>query len=318
MNKVAKFRLNAGNEYGLGHFTRCYALAQLLKDKIDIYFYIYASNYSLMTGLNTDNFPIKFLDNDENIFLNDIKKSDVVIVDGYDFNDFYFFNVKARCNKLIVFDDFDANIKNVDAIINPFLEKIYTNDNNIKYFIGYEYFILRKEFSKPVTFNERKGTILSMGGTDPNDISTKILSIILNNDIFKPINVVYTGLYSAKQLDYFSKLSQQNLIISHFMKSASELCDIMDNCRYGIFPASNILLEGLKRKLNCAFGYYTKNQKKNYYSLLKNNAGIGLENFDENLIIENLFKLTQINTVNNNFANRISSKTNEIVNFITS
>jgi len=316
MNKVARFRLNAGNKYGLGHFTRCYALAQLLKDKIDIYFYIYASNYSIITGLNIDNFPVKFLDIEENIFLNDIEKSDVVIVDGYDFNDFYFLNIKARCNKLIVFDDFNANIKNVDAIINPFLEKIFINNNNIKYFIGYEYFILRKEFLKPITFNKRKGTIISMGGTDPNDISTKIISIILNNDIFKPIHVVYTGSYSTKQLNYFLNLSQQNLIVGQFMKSAGELCAIMDSCKYCIFPASNVLLEGIKRKLICEFGYYVNNQKNNYESLLANRVGVGLDNFNLYLLNNNLILLERTNTVNTDFVKNLSSRVYDIIDFI--
>jgi len=316
MNNAVRFRLNAGNNYGLGHFSRCYALAQLLKNKIDIYFYIYTTNCSLITGLNTDHFHIKFLDDDENIFLNDIKKSDVVIIDGYDFNDSYFLNVKVRCKRLIVFDDFEINIKNVDAIINPFRQAVHSKNYNIKYFLGYEHFILRKDFLTPLSVNKRKGTIISMGGSDPNDITSKILSTILHNDNFKPIHVVYTNSYSTKQLNYFLNLSQQNHIIVQFMKTASELCNIMDNCKYGIFPASNILLEGLKRKLICAFGYYVDNQKNNYNSLLALQVGIGLDNFKESLLTENLSILEKTNFINIDFINNLSSKTHEIIDYI--
>jgi len=117
MDKIVRFRLNAGEKYGLGHFSRCFALAQLLKNKLPIIFYIHTENNALIYKLNTENFPIIFID-DENTFFNDIKSSDVVIIDGYDFNEFYLSKVKSLCTKLIVFDDFEASIKNADAIIN--------------------------------------------------------------------------------------------------------------------------------------------------------------------------------------------------------
>ncbi len=318
MSRRVLFRLNAGDIYGLGHFSRCYALAQFIYNKADMVFYIYTtSNNELVQKLNHEKFTIKFLNvNNENIFFDDIKSSDVVILDGYHFNENYIKHIKSLCHKLIVFDDFEANVKNVDAIINPFVENITNKQGNIKYFIGYENFLLRNEFLKPVTIYQRKGTIISIGATDKKEIASKILNFIINIETLKPIHIVYTELYSENQKAYFASLNKHNIINCHLSLNTNELCNLMDSCSYGIFSASNILLEGLKRCLNCAFGYYVDNQKRNYFSLLNKNVGLGLDNFDDLYVERALTVLTKNNFVNTAFIQSLSSKINNIVDFI--
>lgn len=320
MSKRVLFKFDAGNDYGLGHLSRCYALAQRLLDYgIEVKFFINGNlNINVAQKLTNNQIAISIIDPlriEE--FTNQITTNDVLIIDSYEINTDQEKNLKNVCKKLIVIDDFKNKNHIADAIINTSVYDIDNKDTAIRYFLGIEYALLRKEFFVENTFNggERKGVLISMGGSDPQNITIYILKTLFDIGQNLPIHVIYTNSFSTEQLNLLLDLSKKGLIYANFLKEPHEVVELMDKCCYGVFSASNVLLEGIKRNLKCAFGYYTDNQREIYNVLLQQNAGIGLEHFKGGLG-QNLSRFLSISLPYNELSSKISSKIQEIINFI--
>lgn len=317
--KRVLFRVDAGSKYGLGHLSRCFALAQqILEKNIQIKLFINGDlNEEIAYKLSQNRVEIKLFNSHTiNEFENEISKDDIVVIDSYEITDLHELNYKQKCKKLIVIDDFKDRIHSADAVINTSVSTFYNRaNNNTKYFLGLEYALLRKEFLATFHQNDRKGILISMGGSDPKNITVQLLKILFEMPINEPIHVIYTNSYSIEQNNTFLNLNSLGKIHTHYLLEPEEVANLMDKCKYGIFPASNILLEGLKRNLICAFGYYTDNQIENYNNLLNYNAGVKLEEFSNNLK-DNLANLLLINEPNYILSKIISSKLNELVKYI--
>lgn len=319
MDKRVVFRLDAGTEYGLGHFSRCFALAQqLLEKQIEVSFYIYGNlNIHLANKLSYNAINIHQIDPLNSLaFLDDIKKSDVVVVDSYEVNEFALSNIKDRCSKLIVIDDFDKAYTEIDAVVNTSISSSKINAPRYRQFLGIDYALLRKEFLVPPAQRQREGILISMGGSDPKNLTLEVLDVLFLLKVSEPIHVLYTTSYSDFQLNHFLRLSQVGLIRTKVNLEPHEIVQLMDECKYGIFPASNSLLEALKRNLICGFGYYTDNQKALYKTLKNSGAGVDFNGFQKTTLKQSIRDLLNLDSPNYFLSGRISSKLSELVNYM--
>ncbi|MGQ9846377.1 MAG: hypothetical protein ACUVQP_02590 [Bacteroidales bacterium] len=313
------FRLNAGKKYGWGHFSRSHALASILLNDANIFFYLNAESKTL-TENRIDKAINTYFIHTENEFFEQIKKNDIVVLDGYDFNEIYRKKVKTKCKKLICIDDFPNGLYTCDAIINSAdyaKNQHYQAQTYTKFFFGYEYTLLNKIFFEPITNTKREGIVISMGSLDPFEITTTILNTLLNLNFTLPIYVIYTDYFTTNQKRFIAKLANENKINAYKNLSAISIKNIMDKSKWGIFPASNVLLEALKRHVICAFGYFVDNQFPNYQSLIKYNVGLPLGNLTEvlwNNVLINFFK-TKTDFIPS-FANVIGSEVNKLKSFI--
>lgn len=143
-----------GKNVGLGHFTRCHALAQACHEK-DVKVEI--GTYNLYKNLKRK-----------------YTEYDYVIVDTYRAKSEFYEDV-AKQSKLVVFDDYNRiTYPEGSLIINPNLSfnyVDYTNLNMSKYkFLGGEdYVLLRKEFwnvPKKKIKRKVKNVMISLGGSE--------------------------------------------------------------------------------------------------------------------------------------------------------
>lgn len=313
------FRLNAGEKYGWGHFSRSYALASILLQDASVLFFL---NTDCKKNINEklDKFIKVIYILNENDFLNHIKSNDIVILDGYDFTETYRNKVKDKCKRLICIEDLPNGHYTCDAILNSAEDaknQFYSIESYTRLFFGYEYALLNKTFFEPISTIKRNGMIISMGSLDPYNITTTILKALLNQSYTLPIYVIYTDYFSPNQQQFIAKTASENKINAYKNLKASEVKNLMDKSQFGIFPSSTVLLEALKRQVSCAFGYYVDNQLTNYQSLVKLNVGFPLGKLTEvqwNDVLVNFFATKK--AIVPSFVNVIGSKVYELKSFI--
>ncbi len=99
--------------------------------------------------------------------------------------------------------------------------------------------------------------------------------------------------------------------------NAEEICNLMDSCKYGIFPASTTLLEALKRNLICAFGYFVDNQYNHFISLSSLKAGYVLGNLQNTNLTTEIPRFLYSNLLPNKDISLLLGKNiGELKNFI--
>lgn len=312
------FRVNAGENYGWGHFSRSHALAYLLKE-VNILFFLNADcKKTLNQKIDKSIHAIYILNEDD--FFKHIKPNDIVILDGYEFVETYRNKVKAKCKRLICIEDLPNGHYTCDAILNSANDakkQYYSADKHTRFFFGYEYALLNKVFFEPILTTKRYGIVISMGSIDPFNITTAILKALLNQSYTQSIHVIYTDYFNLNQQQFIEKVASENKINAYKNLTALEVKNLMDKSQFGIFPTSNVLLEALKRQITCAFGYFVDNQIPNYQSFTELNVGFPLGKLTDvlwNDVLVNFFGTTKTNA--HLFADIIGSKIYELKSFI--
>jgi len=177
----AVFFTEGGKYFGLGHLTRCIALAQAFAENdIPGEFILNAdtSAAGLMVDLKTD-----YLDwTGEAVNLNQyINTGDIAVIDSYHAGVEKYRQIQERAKSAIYFDDFNRFPYPPGIVINGALpaDKIpYPATAKITYLLGPEYQALRKPFwkSNEVTLRSTVQNIfLSCGGSDPHRLTAGLV-----------------------------------------------------------------------------------------------------------------------------------------------
>lgn len=232
-------RADGGCEIGLGHVMRCLALAEELKKYSDVFF-ICRTDEPLSTkysaGINLikkNNFNIKFID-EKSIKEDIIKiKADCIITDSYDVDEEYFNILKKNFKFSGCFDDENiCTFFNVDFLIN---QNFYgqdldykVNDNTIM-MLGSKFVILRDEFRKnnhkKVIRKEIKNIMVTVGGSDNNNNTEKIIKQFENSDYVLNI-VIGNGFNNTNILEKY----KSDKVILHYDANMKELMNQCDIC----------------------------------------------------------------------------------------
>jgi spore coat polysaccharide biosynthesis predicted glycosyltransferase SpsG len=130
------------------------------------------------------------LQNHENI-IDDIKelKADVVINDILNTEENYIKQLKSNNLKVINFEDLGDGAEYADLVINA----LYSKSNEFKNTLwGHEYFCARDEFLLSKTKDTAKkvsNILITFGGTDPNNLTYKVLKNIYSYSCENNINI---------------------------------------------------------------------------------------------------------------------------------
>lgn len=226
MLKVA-IRADGGSKIGMGHVNRCLALAEELKcENCDITFI--TKNVETVTKKFTED-GFKFislpdLQTEEIIYIKEkIKGFDILITDSYDIDFKYLDEIKKTGIFLVTIDDLNLlESYPSDIVING---NIYAEDLNYKstygqtkFLLGTEYTLLRKEF-RNITNKKIKDTakniLITMGGSDPNGFTLKILEIIKDRKDLK-MDVVIGASFEDKLVNEINELIKRRGNISTY------------------------------------------------------------------------------------------------------
>jgi len=273
-----KFRVDAGNQIGLGHLIRCLSIVQILRRKsIDCLFFIRQTDESIYDHVRKESASVLVL-NDDNHFFHYLDKEDFVIMDGYHFDASYEFRVKERIRRLITIDDLLGRHFYADVIINhtPGINAaLYNKEDYARVYTGQNYCLLRDAFftsvprqaeAAPVVLKEG---ILCLGGADPGNQTLSILKSLIKTSPAVSLNVVVGSSY--RHLESLIELTNRFTQINYYVNlDVHSLIALIQRTDFAVVSASTISLECLYLRIPTYLVKTAENQDTNYQYLLKN------------------------------------------------
>ncbi len=252
--KNVLFRVDADKNIGLGHYKRCVAISNYLSNSINR---IFLTKSEEVIRLNENILTIKIssdYDFDQEISFTDkiINEYDIDVIIS-DIN-----NHSASKNKshyisylkqlsvfnplLVTFEDFIINQTNSNFIVIPYVGAENIKIDNVKksnYLLGPKYFVIRKEFFAlipRVINNQTRSILISMGGSDVNNLTEKIVKIILSISENIHINIIKGSInnYKYNKIRELLKNSDNSFKI---YESPGNMAEIMGKSDLGIFSS---------------------------------------------------------------------------------
>lgn len=287
-------RADGGPTIGMGHFIRTLALAEMLNEH---FYCVYATRkpttYQISEIDKVCNSRIDLPEDDSHfqLFLEKLKGNEIVVLDNYYFNTDYQRAIKAKGCKLVCIDDLHDKHFVADIVINHaegIDPKNYSTESCTKLLLGYEYALLRSNYSEEHDSNKMKdySCLIMIGGADPLGLTDKFVSYLRNYNFAKPVAVVGGANSSlTEQSDSFHFFSQL---------SAREIKDLMNASEFAILPASTVAIEACALRLPFICGYFIDNQEEIYKGIKSNNLAVCI---DDLIVIEKQKLLEAIGTI---------------------
>lgn len=189
-------RADAGAAMGTGHVMRCLALAQAWKDSGgEVIFITSCRNPALLQRLGREVSAVvqvekpcpDLSDHEATVRVLRENPGAPVVLDGYHFTPEYQGQIREKAYRLLVIDDLaHLDRYHADLILNQnsyAAELAYPCDANTKLLLGTEYVLLRREFWPWQGWRRRipetaRHVLITMGGSDPENVSLKILQAL--------------------------------------------------------------------------------------------------------------------------------------------
>ncbi|WP_264535082.1 UDP-2,4-diacetamido-2,4,6-trideoxy-beta-L-altropyranose hydrolase [Flavobacterium sp. N1736] len=301
------FRADGNSKIGLGHVIRCIALAQMLKNEFECFFVIYRPAKEVILILQKFGKIISLSESNELVeFEKSLNKNDIVVIDGYTFDEEYIGAIKKQIKKIVQIDDFAHGYFSSDLVINHANSNLiyrYNVSPNTKVLCGFEYLILREQFLKIATKGSREiskvdTAFICMGGADPTNITLKVIQSCIQADFIKKVIVVTGAAYiQDNQLKIFISKNSQINIVHHTNINAERMIDLIEAAEICICPASSISLEVCCVKSGLLTGITADNQKLIHEQLIEGNYAETVGDFNSVSIGDIVLKLNKINNL---------------------
>jgi UDP-2,4-diacetamido-2,4,6-trideoxy-beta-L-altropyranose hydrolase len=190
------FITDGGEKMGMGHISRTLTLAGELYTRPEILF-ITSANDDIATGLITESgFGVINIASDDELKHSLAKLNPCVIIfDKLEVNENLVKELREKTeSKLVLFENNSAANNYADIVVNAVVNSYFKNTRSYHeltgtlFFCGPKYWILRKEFfnfrnrCKQANSNIKRIT-MAFGGSDPANLSSKVLMELLNSTI---------------------------------------------------------------------------------------------------------------------------------------
>lgn len=282
------FRANGNSQIGLGHLVRCLSLVNMLKKEFDCSIIVNNADDEIKHLIN-QTCPMKDIKvnskEEELIVLSRLLSvDDLLVIDGYDFDDQYQLRVKKMVNKLIAIDDLADRKFEADVIINHGdinALPTYQKHSLTKVYTGFDYLIVRPEFLDAVS-QKKKITVVDtaficMGGADPFNISEKVLDACLQSTFLKKIIIVTGSVYKNKSKLQTLISSADKILVEHFENAdAEQIVNCIQQSQIAISTASSIALEVCCVKAALLCGTVIDNQNSIHSLLIQNQCCVSV------------------------------------------
>ncbi|MGB6127789.1 MAG: UDP-2,4-diacetamido-2,4,6-trideoxy-beta-L-altropyranose hydrolase [Psychrilyobacter sp.] len=271
MKKNKVFILTEGGEgIGFGHITRCSALyEEIEKYNLEVEFLVFGKGIEgILEGKSYKNVDWK----DINYLSKKISKEDYIIIDSY-LTELEVYNwLSENTKKMLIIDDNMRLDYPKSIVVNPSLygsELEYPKNKNIEYLLGKDYMILRKEFNE-VSKHKRKEKIekilITVGGTDLNNLTPKLLKYLKEIDENFEINVIISKNFHNLDEIKNTMTAKTKLI---YNLCAKEMKKIMESSDFAITACGQTIQELLILRVPFLGVVTATNQKKNARILKK-------------------------------------------------
>lgn len=250
------FRADGNSKIGLGHISRCLALAELLSKDHHTCFALQEPDQNLLDSIRKvahDVIVLVHSDPSNPAFLIELDpyltSEDIIVLDGYHFNTAYEKNLKKSARALVSIVDIPSRHFASDLIFNfcsTLSASNYSKEFYTQLFLGFEYVFLRSPFlrSSPESKKFNNRLFLSMGGADSGNETLKILNELIAIDYSGEIEVVIGNNYPhLTSLD--PVLKNKDSVLLNQGLNAEEMFNCMNRCALAIVPPSTVALEFL-------------------------------------------------------------------------
>jgi UDP-2,4-diacetamido-2,4,6-trideoxy-beta-L-altropyranose hydrolase len=311
MQKIL-FRADAGYGIGYGHFIRTLALADMLKGDFDCIFYTSEPTpYQVAQMKGVCSFVALEEKNKFHQFLDCLKGDEIVVLDNYFFTTDYQRRIKAKGCKLVCIDDLHDKHYLADLIINQAINvsiKAYSCESYTRFAFGLGYSLLRKPFfdackikeeEHPTKGKEKLDVVVAFGGSDYLDLTSKVITNIVEMDIINRITAIVGDAYSSEIMIKSPKVHYQKNL------SAEDIANLFSISDIAILPASTIMNEALACGITIIGGYFVNNQESDYNAFNMANMIYGAGDFTEANALSRIKFL--LNRISEKDGNTISS-----------
>ena len=248
MNKLL-FCADGNAETGLGHIMRCLALADVLADTFDRRFAVVQPDDAVIRLIEKHNVSVIALaTSDVAELLTHTTRDDVVVLDGYSFNESFQLDVRKRASKLVFIDDLMQDHQVADVVINHaggVTETAYEAEPYTQFCLGPHYALLRPEFLRPGGFGEppANGPIfVNLGGADLQNTSLTVLKGIQQVDATLPVHLILGPFHPDRAAIEAYKRELPNLTILQNL-TAEQMANELQQCQLAITSCSTIAYE---------------------------------------------------------------------------
>ncbi len=186
------FLIEGGSQSGLGHLRRCLSLAKVLHESYHCGIEFITNNDPKVTErIVKRGFSVRAILDSEDIVkcLGDLYSNDLINVLVVDTKNYYGEGLIQRLRRefpnllIAVIDKVDGECEMANLVVIPAAHVPYNQEptfKKAKLLIGPQYIILGEEFSKEhrigrLRQKDKNNLIVSMGGSDPNNITLKVL-----------------------------------------------------------------------------------------------------------------------------------------------
>ena len=191
------FRADANAQIGLGHLMRCLALAEMLGDAFGRRFAIVQPAPEIRQRIEARGLTVVPLASDDVAELLRISEpGEIVVLDGYDFDETYQRAVREAAHKVMFIDDWVAGHQVADVVVNHaggIRETDYDAEAYTEFCLGPPYALLQPEFLLPAGFGlpPTDGPVfVNLGGADPKNQSLAVLRAVRQANATLPVRIV--------------------------------------------------------------------------------------------------------------------------------
>ena len=289
--KTALIRVESNFLTGSGHAMRMLALTEMISSKFNLYVASRELSKNLISAFELKGakyIPLKDISQDNELMhlVAQILEIDLFIIDGYEELD----NFKDQClntkkKVLLVQDEKEIQFE-ADMILNhcPAIEKKLPKKHSNRMCFGLEYSILQDCFLTEARNQnrypkKRNGIFINLGGSDPENLTSEILQIVLEETeenilcVLGPMNKNEDSIKDHFK-GYFHRLE-----IFHDLTSF-QIKDLLISAELGICPSSTIALEAIACRLPLVIGWSAKNQMEIYKGLSELGLAKGIGNIE--------------------------------------
>ena len=191
--------VNAFEEIGTGNMNRCLTIASKLVFN-DVVFFLDEAHPLGIDMVNSYNYKYTIYDGFDNLFDKlEEYNPEIVINDILDTNSEYILNLKSKGYFIVNFEDLGTGSEFADVVFDDLYEHDLSQKN---IFTSYKYYILRDEFyfqPQKIITNSVNNVLIAFPGTDPNNLTEKVINAILSTNYEGRVNVIVGIGYPDKE-----------------------------------------------------------------------------------------------------------------------
>lgn len=254
-------RADGNSKIGLGHISRCLALAEMLSAEFDCIFITREIPESIENQINSICKGLYKIPVHVNVGTSEAEwiskhlseKGEIFILDGYHFNTDYQRVIRAQGYHLICIDDLADKHYVADVVINHtggWSAKDFSAESHTQFWLGAKYALLKQPFleaakKRDFSISRNQNILLCLGGADPKNDTLHILKKLKSLGTKEKIKVIVGAAYLHRdELEKYTSLHLPNVELFSNIPP-NKMVAVMRECPVAILPPSTIAYEYL-------------------------------------------------------------------------